>query len=150
MSREVVGVRPACLEDLRAIEALEFGAFGRAGGTIAVRGQAAPTDPRSWVAVGDGAIQGFLSAIIVAGEIEIHDVVVDPAFRRRGVARELVGQVLLEAARAGSGRAVLEVGERNVAARALYEGLGFRPCGRRKGYYRAGSEDALILERPLP
>jgi ribosomal-protein-alanine N-acetyltransferase len=47
----------------------------------------------------------------------------------------------------------LEVAISNVAARALYDRLGFTEAGRRKGYYaRPGSppEDALILRSNLP
>ena len=46
-----------------------------------------------------------------------------------------------------SGRAVatLEVRRSNEAARALYEGLGFRVEGVRRDYYQHPREDALIL-----
>jgi ribosomal-protein-alanine N-acetyltransferase len=45
----------------------------------------------------------------------------------------------------------LEVGEANRAARALYDGLGFRVIGRRHRYYAtpAGFEDALVMRRDL-
>jgi hypothetical protein len=36
-----------------------------------------------------------------------------------------------------------------VEARRLYEGLGFREVGRRRGYYVDTGEDALILEARL-
>jgi ribosomal protein S18 acetylase RimI-like enzyme len=145
-----IRVRPATPDDLPAIEALELEVFARTSGVAGLCGPAAATDRRWWVAVACGAVVAFLSAVVVAGEIEIHDLAVGPAVRRRGVARKLLDGVLLAAAEVGVGRAVLEVGERNGAARALYEGAGFRVCGRRRGYYRAGAEDALILERPIP
>ncbi len=37
----------------------------------------------------------------------------------------------------------------NVAARGLYEGLGFREVGRRPAYYTQPAEDALVLAREL-
>ncbi len=37
----------------------------------------------------------------------------------------------------------------NAEARRLYEGLGFREVGRRRGYYVDTGEDALILEARL-
>ena len=150
MTSVVVRVRAARREDLGSIEALEAAAFARSTVAKGLDRDGAPTSPRCWVAVVDGQVRAFLSAAVVAGEIEIHDVAVDPGWRRRGVARELVRQVLREAADSGCGRAVLEVGERNLAARFLYERCGFRPCGRRKGYYGAGTEDARILEKTLP
>jgi putative acetyltransferase len=47
--------------------------------------------------------------------------------RRQGIARALVGHLLARAARLGYQRVRLETGERQAAALALYEGLGFRP-----------------------
>jgi len=41
--------------------------------------------------------------------------------------------------------ATLEVRQSNAAARALYEGLGFRIEGVRRNYYQDPREDGLIL-----
>ena len=46
---------------------------------------------------------------------------------------------------AGATAATLEVRQSNAAARALYEGLGFRVEGVRRDYYQDPREDALIL-----
>ena len=53
------------------------------------------------------------------------------------------------AARAGARRALLEVRAGNREALALYESLGFRRLGVRRGYYREPVEDALVLAREL-
>jgi [ribosomal protein S18]-alanine N-acetyltransferase len=55
--------------------------------------------------------------------------------------------VLEEAVRLGARRATLEVRAGNDAARRLYERLGFYVAGRRRNYYSAPVEDALILWR---
>ena len=47
----------------------------------------------------------------------------------------------------GATRATLEVRRSNHAARALYEGLGFRVRGVRRDYYTDPVEDGLILWR---
>ena len=74
-------------------------------------------------------------------EAEILNIAVDPDFRRRGVAT-----TLLEAVRAQfSGSLFLEVRESNVAARLLYERLGFEVAGRRPGYYNSPPEAALVM-----
>lgn len=58
---------------------------------------------------------------------KLHDVLVTPEARRRGAARRLVDGVC-EALRArGAKRIVLSTAVSNVAAQALFEGLGFRP-----------------------
>lgn len=84
-----------------------------------------------------------------ADEVEIHDVAVHPDARRCGLARRLLGHALAEAARGGAQAAFLEVRASNLAARTLYGGLGFREVGRRRGYYRAPDEDALVFRLDL-
>lgn len=81
-----------------------------------------------------------------AAELEIYNIAVHPADRRRGLARRLTG-LILEAGRALElERALLEVRESNLPARSLYEGLGFTACGRRAAYYSAPVEDAVLYE----
>ena len=70
--------------------------------------------------------------------------------RRRGFGRLLLATLLRAARDAGCERAFLEVREGNAPARALYEGAGFRPCGRRKDYYRLPTEDAILMGVLLP
>jgi ribosomal-protein-alanine N-acetyltransferase len=94
----------------------------------------------------------YCAAWIVFDELHINNLAVLPAWRRRGVARELLEHVLHEAVAAGAGTATLEVRSSNLAARQLYETFGFRPRGLRKRYYTHPPEDAVILwcelERP--
>jgi len=56
-------------------------------------------------------------------------IAVDPAHRRQGLGRAVVGSLLALAAVQGAGHALLEVEEHNAAARALYRGAGFRAGG---------------------
>jgi ribosomal-protein-alanine N-acetyltransferase len=72
-------------------------------------------------------------------------VAVAAAWQRRGLATLLLRDVAREAVAAGATSATLEVRESNEAARALYEGLGFKVEGVRRDYYQAPREDALIL-----
>jgi ribosomal-protein-alanine N-acetyltransferase len=53
--------------------------------------------------------------------------------------------VLETAIASGATSATLEVRASNQAARALYEGLGFKVEGVRRDYYQEPREDALIL-----
>jgi ribosomal-protein-alanine N-acetyltransferase len=96
---------------------------------------------------------GFVLFRVVADEAEIRTVAVRPSARRQGIGARLMAAAAGEAASAGAGRLILEVGTSNHAARALYGGLGMVEVGRRPGYYAregAPAEDALILSINLP
>jgi ribosomal-protein-alanine N-acetyltransferase len=86
---------------------------------------------------------------VAAGEAQVHDLGVEPAQRRRGLGRWLLERGLRAAARAGARTAHLEVRASNTAALALYTAAGFRPAGRRRGYYAVPEEDAVLLARDL-
>jgi ribosomal-protein-alanine N-acetyltransferase len=92
----------------------------------------------------DGVLAGFLCAWLIAGELQIQNVATAPACRRQGVAARLLARVLERSRVAGMESAWLEVRVGNTAAIALYERFGFRPVGRRPGYYGDG-EDALVM-----
>lgn len=94
---------------------------------------------------GDAA--GFLVGRLAGGGAEILTLCVAPPARRNGVARDLIGAFL---AQIGPGtRVSLEVADGNMPARALYESFGFRPAGRRPGYYGNPSSkvDAVVMVR---
>ena len=75
------------------------------------------------------------------------NIAVDPALRRRGIARALLEQMI---ERAGRDREyTLEVRTSNAPAIALYERFGFRSAGTRPRYYRDNGEDAVIMWRTL-
>lgn len=70
---------------------------------------------------------GVAYVACVGGEAMIHAVEVRESFRRRGVGRYLMQAAAGFAAGQGARRLSLAVTERNLAARALYEGLGMAP-----------------------
>ena len=69
--------------------------------------------------------------------------------RRRGVGRWLLLCVLGDAIARGCRSATLEVRPSNEAALALYRVHGFVEIGRRKGYYAAEGEDAIVMQLDL-
>lgn len=88
---------------------------------------------------------GFILIRVVLDEAEILTLAVRPEARRAGLGRRLVDQAAIAARRAGAHRLFLEAAEDNAAALALYDSAGFRPLGRRRGYYDGGRIDALVL-----
>ena len=88
---------------------------------------------------------GFAIARCATAEWEIENLVVAPEKRNRGVGIKIIRELLLQAQSAGATSVLLEVRESNLAARRLYEKLGFSPHGRRSNYYHQPEEDALLL-----
>lgn len=108
---------------------------------------------RCWVAraetVSAPAVVGYLCLWEIGPEVHITNLAVHPEWRRRGIARALLARMLLDARHRRVRLAILEVRPTNVEARNLYESLGFRVVGRRKGYYVDTGEDALVMETDL-
>ncbi|MBM7805515.1 GNAT superfamily N-acetyltransferase [Geodermatophilus bullaregiensis] len=78
---------------------------------------------------------------------EVKRVYVEPAFRRRGLAQVLVAALEDSARRAGYRSVVLNSGDRQPEAIALYEGLGYGPVA---GYgIYAGGPGAVFLGKRL-
>jgi ribosomal-protein-alanine N-acetyltransferase len=85
----------------------------------------------------------------LAGELKINNLAVRADWRRRGLARWMLGRILSDAAARGCTIARLEVRESNRAATGLYETQGFVETGRRPGYYQREKEDAILMESVL-
>jgi ribosomal-protein-alanine N-acetyltransferase len=92
-------------------------------------------------------IVGYIGYRVVIDEMHIVIVAVHPAWRRRGIARYMLGAAIEHARQAACTKATLEVRVSNVGAQQLYYHLGFAPLGTRPGYYMRPTEDALILWR---
>jgi GNAT superfamily N-acetyltransferase len=82
------------------------------------------------------------------GVVEVKRVYVEPAFRRRGLASVLMAALERTAAAAGHRAAVLNSGDRQPEALALYAGLGWLP-GSGYGVY-ADAPGAVFLRKDLP
>jgi ribosomal-protein-alanine N-acetyltransferase len=85
----------------------------------------------------------------VADECHLLDLAVHPDYRRRGIARALLDNVIQELRIEGCRFFYLEVRSSNYAARKLYEKFGFNMVGIRKGYYVNPAEDAVIMMMEL-
>ena len=99
------------------------------------------------VAVDDGEVIGYVGSQIVPDEADMMNLAVREDYRRKGIARELVSELLRNLKDRGVRSLSLEVRASNAPACALYESLGFQLVGRRPGYYKMPKEDALILRK---
>lgn len=99
-----------------------------------------------------GEPAGFALWRVAADEAELLTIAVAPECRRRGMGRALLAAVLAAAREEGVAHLLLEVGEDNQPARALYEVAGFATVGRRAAYYERGANrraDALVMRLVL-
>ena len=100
------------------------------------------------VALGeDGTVLGYAGLLVVLDEGYITNVAVRPAFRRQGIAADLL--TVFDRFARGNHLAflTLEVRASNEPALALYEKLGYRRMGLRKNYYEHPKEDAVIMTK---
>lgn len=94
-----------------------------------------------------GKLIGYISIYHFLPEMEIVNLGVLPAFRRKGAASRMLEKVLHIGHKMGMQKVSLEVRETNFPAIRLYRAMGFIQAGIRKKYYPDTNENALILKR---
>lgn len=97
----------------------------------------------------DAKLIGYVGGWIVDGQVQVLKVATDPAYRRRGIAQELLAHIARDARDLGASEMTLEVRLSNTGAHAFYERLGLKRIGVRPRYY-SDREDAVIYTGPLP
>jgi ribosomal-protein-alanine N-acetyltransferase len=97
----------------------------------------------------DATIVGVSVASVVLEDAELEAIGVTAAWQRCGVGGRLLEAVMAHCAGVAARRLMLEVRASNLAARSLYRITGFTETGRRPGYYRDPTEDAVTMERWL-
>ena len=93
----------------------------------------------------DGALIGYLIISRYVDAWHVMNVAVAPNYRGRGIATRLLEQLFEQTAGDGRRGYTLEVRVSNKSAIRLYEKLGFKARGVRRGYYTDNREDALIM-----
>jgi ribosomal-protein-alanine N-acetyltransferase len=105
---------------------------------------------RLWGTRSSSQVIGYGGCWLIAGEAHISTIAVHPDYRGQGLGELLLTGMLQRAFNLGGEYSVLEVRVSNLTAQALYRKYEYVYVGRRRGYYRDNSEDALLMEvRPL-
>ena len=151
-------VRPAEADDAALLAALHAASFTASAGGREVwsadvmeqllRGSGS----RALIVELDGRPQGLVLVRLAGGEAEILTLGVRADARRRGCGRALMDSALDLCADSGAGRLYLEVADDNLAARTLYQNLGFSHVGSRKAYYKRGKgrpADAFVFAKEI-
>lgn len=106
-------------------------------------------DKSTWVTLATDGDQptGFALSRMIVDEAELLLIAVRPAYRGKGVGKNLLHRVRETASTKGAKRLHLEVRDGNSAAN-LYQATGFEEIGRRRNYYSGGNGerfDAITL-----
>lgn len=102
-------------------------------------------DARTYVALEEGVVAGYLCTKKVLREGHIQNLAVRDGLRRKGIAKGLVEKGLEDLRAEGCKCVYLEVRESNLPAIKLYEAFGFVKVGVRKAYYLHPVEDAVLM-----
>src|ERR671927_320039 len=143
MTEEMV-IRPLQMRDLGAVDVIERRSYETPWSRSMFAGELAKPGSLCLGAFDGGTLVGYMIISRYVDAWHVMNVAVDPEHRRRGVAKRLLERMfeLTDGAERGY---TLEVRVSNDPAIRLYERLGFRPRGVRRGYYTDNREDALIM-----
>lgn len=102
-----------------------------------------------WVAKLEGDVVGYLGFMQSFECADILTVCIDPTYRRKGYAESLLCFCLEQMKINGVEKVFLEVRESNLAARTLYEKVGFTYFNKRVNYYKDPTEDAFVMIKEM-
>lgn len=103
----------------------------------------------AWIVSEGAEPAGFILVRVVADEAEILTLAVAPNYRRKGLGARLIGEAGATLTAGNTAQFFLEVAADNAGALALYARAGFAVCGRRAGYYKNRTVDAVLMRRSL-
>lgn len=142
-------IRKMRLEDVSAIAKLEQICFSDPWSETSIKSEL--NNPLSYWLVADdnGTIAGYVGSQSVLDSADMMNIAVAPEYRRRGVGRMLINNLISYLREQKVIALLLEVRVSNMAAISLYQKFGFQQVGRRPRYYHNPREDALIFRKGL-
>lgn len=146
----MIAVRRATADDAQTIAHMESLCFSDAWSVQAVRDAILSPLAMNFIATDAGRAVGYLLGSHIPPEGEILRIAVLPNARRAGVGRSLICEAIRAVKTDGAGRLFLEVRSQNAIAYALYRSCGFFDTGCRKNYYKSPTDDARLMQLPIP
>ena len=140
-----VDLRRLDLADLSAIEVIERASYPTPWSRSMFASELAKPSSISLGAFAGDTLVGYLVISRYVDAWHVMNVAVAPEYRRRGIAAALLERLFELTAGDERRGFTLEVRVSNEGAIRLYERLGFRSRGIRRGYYTDNREDALIM-----
>jgi ribosomal-protein-alanine N-acetyltransferase len=144
-------IRNLSTRDLGAIERIERRSYATPWSRSMFASELAkPTSICVGAFAEDGLLIGYLIISRYVDAWHVMNIAVDPDHRGRGVARALFDELFERTADDPLRGYTLEVRVSNDEAIRLYDRLGFRSRGVRRGYYTDNREDALVMWKDPP
>ena len=132
-------------EHIRQIEEIERDCFSRPWTAEQLKSQMRDEQHEFIAAVDGSRAFGYVGLMYVLDDGYISNVAVHPDARRQGIGDALIDVLAAKAAELELAFLTLEVRESNAPAIALYAKHGFHPVGKRRNYYDAPKEDAVLM-----
>ncbi|PHV72025.1 ribosomal-protein-alanine N-acetyltransferase [Sporanaerobium hydrogeniformans] len=141
--------RPMLFKDLPLVYAIECESFSTPWSLEALKEEMCNSLAYYVVVEKEGQVVGYGGLWVVEGEGEIINIGVRKAYRGQGIGKSILEELIAYGQQKGACQMTLEVRESNEVARYMYTSFGFQVIGKRKGYYNAPKEDALMMQLQL-
>lgn len=139
-------ITPMGIEDLKNIQEIERLCFAVPWSKEAFEQELASNRLARYFSARYGdRVVAYAGIWLILDEGHITNIAVHPAYRRRGIAKKLLDEMIEYGLSRGIQSFTLEVRESNYEALKLYQDTGFVKAGVRKGYYSDTNENAIIM-----
>ena len=143
-------IRQVTIADVERITDIEYRSFSAPFTKEMYKAMVKASPPFFGIVAVEGEdLAGYLFYSIAADEVELLTIAVDDKFRKKGIAKKMMEDMIDAAHKNKVSALFLEVRPSNKAALSLYKSFGFAQIGVRKGYYKDNNEDALTMKKIL-
>lgn len=140
---EIINASPECIQGMTEVENLSF---ATPWSLDSITDEVVKNNLARYICARlDGQIIGYGGMWVIFEEAHITNIAVLPEFRRCGIGKFILKELIQIAKKNNVTTMTLEVRKSNIVAQKLYKFYGFECCGIRKAYYSDNGEDAIIM-----
>lgn len=137
-----------CDESLaKKLEEIENAIFATAWPSETIKYKINNREFKYWTYKKNDELIAYLGIQFINDFIEVLGIGVVPQYRQRGIAKELMNELIKFFDQSSYLKILLEVRESNVTAQNLYTNFGFNKISKRKNYYKNEDADIYLKER---
>ena len=140
-----IHIRDMQPDDCEKIAEIERLCFSRPLSSEGFAKELSNPDSVTLIAEADGMIIGYANLWNICGEVSLNNIAVIEEHRSKGAGTALLQEALRRFTDCEF--ITLEVRSSNIGAQKLYKKFGFKQVGRRRNFYDAPTEDALLMTR---